>query len=172
MDMPPLIVTLEPDAGSRALFDALRRAHFPPERLVVDAHVTVFHALPGEEIDTVADALARSAATTPSLCFVAETPAPLSRRGVAIPIACPSARDVKRRLLDEFAFALTPQDRGGMRPHVTVQNKVDPETAAATLAHLRAGWVPHTGRFEGLALWRYRGGPWEAVADWRLSGDA
>jgi hypothetical protein len=45
----PLILTLALDGEAFAFFDGLRRAHFPPERNVVPAHVTLFHALPGEQ---------------------------------------------------------------------------------------------------------------------------
>ena len=47
--MPPLILTLVLDAASQAFFDRLRRQHFPPERNVLDAHLTLFHALDGEQ---------------------------------------------------------------------------------------------------------------------------
>ena len=46
--MQPLIVTLTLDAPARERFDALRRRHFPPERNHLAAHLTLFHALPGE----------------------------------------------------------------------------------------------------------------------------
>lgn len=162
----PLIVTLVPDPASHALFDRLRTAHFPPERLLVGAHVTMFHALPGSEFDAVADILARAAAATRPMPFTATGPVALSRRGVAIALDCPSAKGLKRRLAGEFDFALTPQDRGGMRPHVTIQNKVTPDVAGMTLATVRAGWSPRQGTFRGLALWRYLGGPWEPAGDW------
>ena len=42
----PLIVTAELPADVMAWADGLRRAHFPPERNQVRAHVTLFHALP------------------------------------------------------------------------------------------------------------------------------
>lgn len=47
--MQPLIVTLALDEQAQARFDALRSRHFPPDRNVLDAHVTLFHALPGEQ---------------------------------------------------------------------------------------------------------------------------
>ena len=166
----PLIVTLEMDDASAARFDALRRAHFPPERLQVGAHVTMFHALPGDAAAAVAEGLARAASATPPLPFGTAPPRALGRRGVAYFLDCPAAPRLKRRLARGWDLALTDQDRGGMRPHVTVQNKVDPETAAATLAALAARGAPPPGRFEALALWRYRGGPWEAEGTWRLSG--
>jgi hypothetical protein len=47
--MSPLILTLEMDTHSFEILDALRKKHFPPERNVLDAHITLFHKLPGEQ---------------------------------------------------------------------------------------------------------------------------
>jgi len=58
---------------------------------------------------------------------------------------------------------LTPQDMQGFRPHVTVQNKVDPAQARALHSHLAQDFLPLPVTGEGLDLHRYRGGPWEAV---------
>jgi hypothetical protein len=51
----PLVLTLGLDAIATARFEALRRAHFPPDRLVVGAHLTLFHALPGQHEPDVAE---------------------------------------------------------------------------------------------------------------------
>ena len=45
-DTDPLVLTLLLDADTQAWLDSLRRAHFPPERNLVPAHVTLFHACP------------------------------------------------------------------------------------------------------------------------------
>ena len=57
-DHPPLILSAVLDAPVQERLDALRRAHFPPERNHLDAHVTLFHHLPGAEEDAVATAVA------------------------------------------------------------------------------------------------------------------
>ena len=70
-DRDPLILTLMLDEGTQAWLDALRRAQFPPERNLVPAHVTLFHALPGGELDAVLVALAeecRDAAPSAGFC--------------------------------------------------------------------------------------------------------
>ena len=54
MDAAPLILSAVLDAPVQQRLDALRRAHFPPERNHLDAHVTLFHHLPGAEEDAVA----------------------------------------------------------------------------------------------------------------------
>src|SRR5215217_6904909 len=62
----PLVLTLALDAATAAWLEALRRAHFPPERNLVPAHVTLFHALPGEAIAAVRAALAEECAALPA----------------------------------------------------------------------------------------------------------
>ena len=54
---PPLIVTAALDEAAFAWFDDLRRAHFHPLRNRVPAHLTLFHALPGEHEARVVEAL-------------------------------------------------------------------------------------------------------------------
>ncbi len=64
---------------------------------------------------------------------------------------------------------LTAQDRQGYRPHATIQNKVSAEEARGTLVRLE-GSLPIIGRIEGLALWHYRGGPWEEAGRFMFGG--
>ena len=59
--MQPLVVTLLLEESAQARFDRLRAEHFPAERNHVQAHVTLFHALPGEHGDAVAADLAAAA---------------------------------------------------------------------------------------------------------------
>ena len=60
---------------------------------------------------------------------------------------------------------LTGQDRQRWRPHVTVQNKVEPEVARRLHADLSAAFTPYDAVAGGWRLFRYRGGPWEHVLD-------
>ncbi len=54
---PPLIVAAALDEGAFAWFEDLRQTHFPPSRNQVPAHLTLFHALPGEQEAFIAEAL-------------------------------------------------------------------------------------------------------------------
>ncbi|MFT8245264.1 2'-5' RNA ligase family protein [Roseomonas sp. BN140053] len=165
----PLILTLRMDTNSFARLDALRRAHFPPERNHLSAHLTLFHALPG-------DAEAEVAANLGTLC-AGTAPMPLRvaglrslGRGVAFVVEGAALPKLRGMLADAWHGWLTPQDRQGFRPHVTVQNKVDPAEARALLAALESGFTPWEMRGEGLLLWRYRGGPWEAAGEFPFLG--
>jgi hypothetical protein len=160
--VPPLIVTaaLAPDLQER--FDRLRRAHFPAGRNHLAAHVTLFHQLPGEEVDAVAADLAAAV----------DRPAPpvevvgvrFLGRGVAYDLRSPELDAVRARLARTWEHWLGAQDRARHRPHVTVQNKVDPAVARALHAELAAAFVPAAGAVPALRLWRYLGGPWEPVS--------
>jgi 2'-5' RNA ligase len=73
-----------------------------------------------------------------------------------------------RRLADRWRPHLTRQDAQPFRPHVTVQNKVEPDVAKATLDRLRKSFRPHTTAGVALELWRYDGGPWTLLRRWRF----
>jgi len=62
----PLILTAVLDAPVQQRLDALRRAHFPPERNHLDAHVTLFHHLPGAEEAAIAEVLAEATRSEPA----------------------------------------------------------------------------------------------------------
>ena len=161
--MHPLIATLTIDPDQQRRFDELRRTHFPRARTVIGAHVTLFHALPGE---LQAEVLAELRHAGTRAAFDVEVTDVVSLgRGVAYRLQSRELADVHAHLRRRFADVLTAQDAQPFRPHITVQNKVDPATAKATLAELAAAFAPHPVRATGLALWRYVDGPWEPVAD-------
>ncbi|WP_299817432.1 2'-5' RNA ligase family protein [uncultured Jannaschia sp.] len=159
MQAAPLIVTLEADPESQARFDADRGRWFPSERNLVPAHVTLYHHLPGDRAVDVATRLAKVAAR-PRPAFRVASVMPLGR-GAAYRLDLPAGDTLKREI--GAGFELTAQDRGGLRAHVTVQNKVSRETATATLEALRASFAPWDGEAVALRLWWYRGGPWDAA---------
>lgn len=103
------------------------------------------------------------AETTPPLDAQLAAPTKLGR-GTAIRVEAPGLRALRAELARRFAPWLGAQDaRGGFSPHVTVQNKVEPAAARALFDELSATWSPRPAQVEGLDLWWYRGGPWEAA---------
>jgi hypothetical protein len=161
-DSAPLIVSALFAPADLAWLDGLRRAHFPPERNVLSAHLTMFHHLPPScEVELRQRLREATHARAPR----AEAAGLLDLgRGVAIRIVAPALADIREDLADALAGLLTPQDAAGWRPHVTIQNKVAPEQARALLRTLAADFRPRAVAITGLGLWRYRGGPWEKVA--------
>jgi hypothetical protein len=156
--MRPLIVTIEIDELSFAVLDAQRRAHFPPERNFIPAHITLFHHLPGEQAPAIRAELARVCRREAFLMEVAGLRS--LGRGVAYTIASPTADAVRAGLAETWDGWLTPQDRQKPRLHVTVQNKVAPEIARRLLQDLEAGFAPYPVTAVALRLWSYEGGPW------------
>jgi hypothetical protein len=84
---------------------------------------------------------------------------------VAISVESPALVQLRGMLASAWHGMLGVQDRQGFRPHVTVQNKVDPTTARALQAELKESFTPWQGVGDGLSLWRYRGGPWEPAGE-------
>jgi hypothetical protein len=159
----PIVVTLAVDGELQGRWDALRGRYFPAHRLLVGAHVTLFHAVPGvHEAAVLADVRAVASVTEP---FPVAEGAPYSLgSGVALRVTSARLGEVHADLAGRWRAWLTRQDAQPFRPHVTVQNKVDPRVAGETLAVLSgstgSGW---TGTATGIALWHYDGGPWSPI---------
>jgi hypothetical protein len=162
----PIIVTATFEAADQAWLDGLRRAHFPPERNHLAAHLTLFHHLPPSCLPDLARRLGEATDMPPPPASVV---GPMSLgRGVALRVACAALATARADLADAFATLLTPQDRAGWRPHVTIQNKVDPAKARTLLAQMDVERWPRPLMIAGLAAWWYRGGPWEPIRAWRF----
>ncbi|WP_241665263.1 2'-5' RNA ligase family protein [Teichococcus oryzae] len=164
-----MILSLGFDQESFARLDALRQTHFPPERNLIPAHLTLFHALPGASAVAISAHLAACAAATPAPRLRFVKPRFLGR-GVALDAESPALLALRRSLAATWAAWLTPQDRQGFRPHVTIQNKVAPEAARGLFDRLAPGFMPWKARGEALLLWHYRGGPWEAAGRFPFNG--
>ena len=163
MTPAPLILTLKLDAESFARFDGLRREHFPARLNHLPAHLTLFHHLPGDERLAVETDLYAARPRAPLELNV--TGLKLLGRGVAFALVSPGLGALRAALAHRWAAWLTPQDRQGLRPHVTIQNKVTPPEARALKERLEATFQPFTARGEALLLWRYLGGPWALEAE-------
>lgn len=159
----PIIVTALLGRRDQAEFDALRRAHFPPERNALDAHLTLFHHLPPSIESELKHRLTQ--ATRGQRAPVARAAGLMSLgRGVAVRIESPELTMIRHELCEAFSGMLTPQDAGGWRPHITVQNKVAPSMAKLLLGALSKDFRPREVEIAGIATWWYRGGPWEAIS--------
>ena len=168
--MQPFILTLQLDAESSDYFNRLRQQHFPRERNYLDAHLTLFHALPAQsetqiraDLDAVAAMVAPIELRFPDTRFLG--------KGVAIEVEAPALVRLRRELSDKWRPLLGAQDARVIKPHITIQNKVTPAKARALLDELAANWQSFNGCGEGLQLWRYKGGPWEAAGQWEFAGE-
>lgn len=164
----PLIVTAELPQALQTRADQLRQEHFPPARNHLKAHVTLFHALPPSVEAELRDALAAEARAAPIPGRLAGVMS--LGRGTALRLESPGMLALWERLAARFHGLLTPQDGHRPRLHVTIQNKVAPSLAKALQQQLAASIEPRDFTFAGLALHRYRGGPWEFVRAWPFRG--
>ncbi|CAA9360562.1 MAG: FIG00800187: hypothetical protein [uncultured Nocardioidaceae bacterium] len=167
-DDRPLVISLRLDAAAQARFERERAELFPPGRTQVGAHLTLFHAVPGAQYDAVVGTLAEVIRRPPLALRV--TGLKLLGRGVAYALESPELRQLHASWQRQWMAHLTRQDRQPLQPHVTVQNKVAPETARATLARLQAGFIPLEVRGTAVELWRYDGGPWTPIEDFGFRG--
>lgn len=160
MTLPaPIIVTALMGAADFAWADALRRAHFPPERNHLSAHITPFHHLPPSILPELSGRLKRFGTLPPPDARLSDVI--LLGRGVAYRIESLDLMALRDELAEGFAGLLTPQDSQRPRLHITVQNKVSPDDARTLADALRAAFRPRPIVIAGLAAWHYRGGPWE-----------
>ncbi len=165
----PLIVTATLPSPVQGWAEGLRRAHFPPDRNVLAAHVTLFHALPGFVLDEARGLLAALAKDSAPIEAQIERVMDLGR-GTAFAIASPKMLDMRAMIAEHFHGLLTQQDQQRPRLHVTVQNKVTTVEARALQATLGSAFQRREFTFAGLELHHYRGGPWEAAGVWRFRG--
>ena len=163
-----LIVTAEIAPADFAWLDRLRRAHYPPERNQLPAHLTMFHALPPSAEGEVRRSLARLAVEAPPRASI-EGVMNLGG-GVAFRIESPDLDAMRSELAANFRGLLSAQDSAGWRPHVTIQNKVSVRIARTLLDDLEREFRPKPLGIVGLGLHRYLGGPWERVATYSFRG--
>lgn len=167
----PVILTLQFDEASDALFQDLRRRHFPPAQNRVAAHLTLFHNLPGTEEEAILREVAQHA--TRIAPFKVEVAGPMKLgRGLALRIKSEALTALRRSIAEKFENHLTPQDREKFRSHVTVQNKVAPHVAAALYDHLAATLPAFEATAEGIQLWLYDEGAWTPIAAVPFQGKA
>jgi 2'-5' RNA ligase len=134
----------------------------------VQAHLTLFHHLP--------PAVERE--LTQRLGHYAAAPAPQATitgimdlgRGTALRVESEQLADIRYDLAEALRGLLIPQDQAPWRPHITIQNKVEPKQAKALQAELRATFQPRPLNIKGLASWRYLGGPWELIREFSFRG--
>jgi 2'-5' RNA ligase superfamily len=165
----PLIVTAELPAPLQGWAEGLRRTHFPPERNVLKAHVTLFHALPASVLDEARALLARIAGTYSPVAASLSAVMDLGG-GTAFRIESAGMLALRDEIAEHFHGMLTVQDSHTPRLHVTVQNKVPRAEAMALQAELRQGFRAREFTFAGLALHHYLGGPWGDAGRWSFRG--
>ena len=139
----------------------MRREHYPPELNRVPAHLTLFRQLPPSLAPELSHRLGEATAAPPLRAAIAGIMD--LGEGTALRVESRELEAIREELAHAFHGLLTPQDEAPWRPHVTIQNKVEPRQARALQQQLRARFEPRPLAIRGLAVWRYLGGPWELL---------
>ena len=147
----------------------LRQEHFPPERNYLEAHVTLFHALPAPYHAEIDRLLIRQARHQPDTHGRITGLMNLGG-GTAIRLESDGILALQGVISDSMFDVLTPQDRQAKRLHVTIQNKVSSKEAKALQQELHGQVEERDFWFPSMTLHRYCGGPWEEVKTYRFRG--
>lgn len=169
MPFEPFIVTAELPPEILSWADGLRRAHFPPERNHLRAHVTLFHALSPQLREELPAVLAEIGRTAPPP-EVEVTGLMNLGGGTALALRSPAMLAIRDDIAERFHGLLTAQDQHRPRLHITIQNKVSAEAARALQAELGPQIAARRFRFPALGLHRYCNPHWEAVGTWPFRG--
>ena len=167
MPAAPLIITLALNDEAQLFFNDLRAQHFPPQLNYLKAHLTLFHHLPSNE-ESITETVKSICADQKKLALPI-TDIKHTGRGVAYRIESGELVQLHKHLQQLWKQWLIPQDRQRLWPHITVQNKVSTQQAAALQQTLLKKFVPFTVYGIGLELWLYKGGPWQFVTSFSFS---
>jgi hypothetical protein len=154
----PLLVTAELPPDVFAWADAQRRAHYPPERNRLGAHVTLFHGLPPSAEGEVRRLLGDVARRSPPEARV--TGLMDLGRGTAFAVESPDMVALHAELAETLHGLIQQKDTRPLRLHITIQNKVSREAARALQAELAADLPVRSFRFRGLGLSHWRDELW------------
>jgi hypothetical protein len=134
----------------------------------VPAHLTLFRQLPPSVEAELDRRLALYARTPPPVAAIAGIMD--LGEGTALRVESEELEDMRADLAAALHGLLTPQDAAPWRPHVTIQNKVEPGEARSLQRKLEAEFRPRPLAIRALASWRYRDGPWEAIKTYSFRG--
>lgn len=168
-NFPPVIISAWLDDSIQDHFSGLRTKYFPQSRNYLQGHITLFHALPSENLDFILQTVNSNCSTTSPFEVFCEPYKLTTNSAVFIPLKAKQLISIRSNLRGAFmkSFNMTNQDvRPQFKPHATVANKVTKEEAQDIFNELKAlskeEKVTH-GRALGLDVWFYRGGPWEHI---------
>ncbi len=158
----PFIVTAALPQEIQGWAEGLRRAHYPPHRNHLHAHVTMFHSFAPSLFEELRDFLPEIAREfAPPQAQI--TGVMDLGTGTAIAIESEPLLALRALIAEHFHGALTAQDLYEPRPHITVQNKVTKREARALQAQLAIEVEPRGFAFPALELHLYEGGPWKQI---------
>lgn len=157
----PVILTLKINAEAAAYFTDLRKQNFPSERNYLDAHLTLFHHLPGDQ-QSVFDMI-KTVCSHQKPMLLQVTQVVSIGAGVAFKLECDDLKKLHKNMQQQFQQWLKPQDKQALWPHITIQNKVDRQVAVELKEKLSLDFKPFEIEGLGLSVWEYLNGPWNLL---------
>ena len=154
----PLIITLKIDESSQTFFNELRKKYFPAHCNYVDAHITLFHKLPSQniKIDNILEHFSKRKCFELKIADIV-----LQDKGVAYEIECEELLQLHKAMQDDLSKYLIRNDKKKLWPHITIQSKVTAFKAFKTHAGLLSTFKPLTATAIGFECWYYVKGYWE-----------
>lgn len=163
MQSSPLIITLKLNDASHNYFTQLRDQYFPGHCNYLQAHLTLFHHLPADNL-LISESLELLAKRPP---FNLEINSIKSiGNGVAYTVASDHLKMLHKSMQQSFKDFLISQDKQALWPHITIQNKVTAFKAKQTLDVLSKDFTPFSIKGIGFSTWLYLKGPWEHRKDY------
>ncbi len=159
----PLVVTLKIDEPSQLFFNQKRIMFFPAYANYVNAHITLFHKLPANNIDieTKLTTFAKHASFELRITDIL-----LIEKSVSYSITSTVLQHLHIKMQMKFDTYLICNDRKILKPHITIQNKVTTYKAQKTQALLLKDFKPFVVNALGFTSWYYVKGYWDKKADY------
>ena len=154
----PLIVTLKIDEPSRLFFNEKHTIFFPAHANYVDAHVTLFHKLPSNNLE-IEIGMTQFAQHKKFDLLISDII--LFATSVSYTIESPQLLHLHAEMQSKFDPYLIRNDRKILKPHITIQNKVTPYKAHKTHAFLIKDFNPFVIKAIGFTRWYYVKGFWK-----------
>ena len=165
----PVIVTLQLEDDAMAFFNAQRTAYFPPRINFLDAHITLFHALPQPEaaVQLALEGFAKRDIITLEVNGLRNT-----GNGVAYDLFSRELQALHVKMQECFQHLLVGKDKEKLWPHITVQNKVTAFKAKTLYEKLSGGMIPFNIIGTGFSVYLYDRGPWQHISDHKFTRKA
>ncbi|KAI0142740.1 hypothetical protein GGR57DRAFT_376869 [Xylariaceae sp. FL1272] len=163
------ILSLKTDSKHQERMSQLRRKYFPAKLLKVDAHITLFHALPGSQLDIISSDLTSLCSSTTPFPISAQQPFRMAK-GVGLSVSgLARAESIFTELQSKWWDSLSTQDQRKFKGHYTLMNKVNDEDEIARCLHeLKRDFNNCEGVVTGLSLFRYERGWWRHHSDFEF----
>ncbi|KAI4231101.1 MAG: hypothetical protein L6R40_007840 [Gallowayella cf. fulva] len=155
------IIALKTDPAHHKVVTALRNTYFPTKRNKLTAHIALFRALPGSQLQSIRQVVQNLVRQTRS--FPISTGEPfLMARGVGISADVQPANHIFQTLKEKWHRFLSKQDHT-FDAHYTIQNKVEKSVAEKTLEEVQSSFRGSEGTVTGLLLYFYDREYWKLL---------